>query len=325
MNYKPPYTISSKIVNIISKISEELTKIEIDEQKTITPKLRKINRIKTLAGTLEIEGNYLGEEKITAILEGKTVLGTYSEITEAKGAIEAYKEFENYNPKKLDDLLKAHKVLMKEMITSAGKFRNSNVAVGGKGGVTHIAPPPNQVPKLMSDLFDWLNSTDEHSLIASCVFHYEFEFIHPFSDGNGRIGRLCQSVILYSWKKAFIAIPTESIVRDHQEEYYKALESSSSMGESTPFVEFMLEVILESIKSSVKDSVNSSVNTEDKIVYLMQKNNTITMKELSVELNLTQRAIEKQVAKLKNEKKIQRVGSARKGHWEVLNKDIIKY
>lgn len=318
MNYKPPYTITTKIVNLISQISEELTKIEIDEQRLITPNLRKINRIKTLAGTLEIEGNFLGEEKITAILDGKTVLGTFSEITEAKGAIEAYKEFENYNPKNLTDMLKAHHILMKDMINSAGNFRSINVGVGGKDGVAHIAPPPNQVPKLMKDLFDWLGVTDEHPLITSSVFHYEFEFIHPFSDGNGRIGRLWQSVILYNWKKAFIAIPTESIIRDHQEEYYQAIENSTNLGESTPFIEFMLEVILESIKSSVKNSVKSSVNTEDKILILMKQNTIITMKQLAQVLNLTQRAVEKQVAKLKDEGKLKRLGSARKGEWEII-------
>lgn len=318
MNYKPPYTITTKIVNLISQISEELTKIEIDEQRLITSNLRKINRIKTLAGTLEIEGNFLGEEKITAILDGKTVLGTFSEITEAKGAIEAYKEFENYNPKNLTDMLKAHHILMKDMINSAGNFRSINVGVGGKDGVAHIAPPPNQVLKLMKDLFDWLGVTDEHPLITSSVFHYEFEFIHPFSDGNGRIGRLWQSVILYNWKKAFIAIPTESIIRDHQEEYYQAIENSTNLGESTPFIEFMLEVILESIQSSVKSSVKSSVNTEDKILILMKQNTIITMKQLAQVLNLTQRAVEKQVAKLKDEGKLKRVGSARKGEWEII-------
>jgi Fic family protein len=244
-------------------------------------------------------------------------LGTYEEITEVEGAIAAYKAFEKYDYKKLDDLLYAHKLLMNEMLKTAGNFRKVNVGVGGENGVSHIAPQPDLVPKLMVDLFSWLRDSDEHPLIKSCVFHYEFEFIHPFSDGNGRTGRLWQSVILYHWKEAFIVIPTESIVRDHQEEYYKAIEDSSNLGESTPFVEFMLEVILEAIKSSVKDSVLSSVKTEDKILNYLKENPTTTIKELAIVLNLTTRAIEKQIAKLKEENKIQRVGSARKGHWEI--------
>lgn len=318
MNYTPPYTITTKIVNLISSISEEMTKIEIDKSNLISPKLRKVNRVKTLAGTLEIEGNFLGEEKITAMLDGKNVLGTYEEITEVQGAIEAYKAFEKYDYKKLDDLLYAHKLLMNEMLKTAGNFRKVNVGVGGKDGVSHVAPQPDLVPKLMGDLFDWLKSSDEHPLIKSSVFHYEFEFIHPFSDGNGRIGRLWQSVILYHWKEAFIAIPTESIVRDHQEQYYQAIEQSSEVGTSTPFIEFMLEVILEAIKSSVKDSVTSSVNTEDKILHHLKQNPTTTIKELANLLDLTTRAVEKQIAKLKQAGKLKRVGSARKGYWEIV-------
>ncbi|MEA3289227.1 MAG: Fic family protein [Campylobacterota bacterium] len=317
--YKPPYSITSKMVHLISQISEEMTKIEINKNSIASPKLRKISRIKTIAGTLEIEGNFMGEEKITAIMEGKRVLGTYQEVLEVEGAINAYKDFENYKYSELKELLKAHKILMKDILTSAGKFRSVNVGVGSKDGVTHIAPQPHLVSKLMEDLFDWLKNSDEHPLIKSCVFHYEFEFIHPFSDGNGRIGRLWQSVILYNWKKAFIAIPTESAVRDYQEDYYKVLEDSGAIGESTPFVEFMLEIILKSIKSSVKNSVKSSVNTEDKILSLLKENSSLTIKLLSEQLELTQRAVEKQIAKLKNENKLQRVGTARKGKWVVVD------
>jgi len=317
MNYTPSYTITSKMLTLATSIGEELTKIELEANKTITPMLRKKNRIKTLAGTLEIEGNFLGEEKITAILDGKRVLGTYQEVLEVEGAINAYKEFEKYRYDSLDDLLKAHKILMKDILKNAGSFRSVNVGVGSKDGVSHVAPPFGVVPDLMRDLFEWLKNSDEHILIKSCVFHYEFEFIHPFSDGNGRVGRLWQSVILYHWKKVFSAIPTESIIRDNQERYYEALELAGTFGESTPFVEFMLEVILESIKSSVKSSVRSSVNTEDKILEYLRQNPKITIKELAKLLNLTTRAIEKQIANLKNNNKILRVGSARKGHWEV--------
>ena len=317
-SYKPPYSITSKMLSLSTQIGEELTKIEYEADKIITPQLRKKNRIKTLAGTLEIEGNFLGEEKITAILEGKRVLGTYQELLEVEGAINTYKEFENYRYDSLDDLLKAHKILMKDILTTAGSFRSVNVGVGSSDGVSHVAPPYGVVPQLMTDLFEWLKNSDEHILIKSCVFHYEFEFIHPFSDGNGRIGRLWQSVILYHWKKVFSAIPTESIIRDHQENYYKALEDSGNLGESTPFIEFMLEVILETIQSSVKSSVKSSVNTEDRILTHLKQNPNATINELAQLLSLTTRAIEKQIANLKKDDKLQRVGSARKGHWEVL-------
>jgi len=317
MEYKPPYTITSNILKSATLIGEEIAKLEYEADKKITPMLRKKNRIKTLTGTLEIEGNFLGEEKITAILDGKKVLGTYKEIIEVEGAINAYKELEKYRYDNLDDLLKAHKILMKGILKNAGSFRGVNVGVGNKNVINHIAPPYNLVPNLMRDLFNWLKKSDEHLLIKSCVFHYELEFIHPFSDGNGRIGRLWQSVILYHWKKVFNTIPIESIIRDNQEDYYNALEQSGKMGESTPFIEFMLKIILDSIKSSVISSVISSVNTEIKILEYLKNNPTATIKELAIFLNLTTRAIEKQIAKLKKDNKLIRVGSARKGYWKV--------
>lgn len=316
-NYTPPYTITSKMLSLSTAISEAITHVEHHENNIITPKLRKINRIKTLAGTLEIEGNFLGEEKITAILEGKRVLGTMLEVAEAEGAINAYKEFEHYDPYQLNDLLKAHKILMKDILKTAGNLRSVNVGVGSKDGVSHVAPPYGVVPELMGQLFKWLQSSDEHPLLKSCIFHYEFEFIHPFSDGNGRIGRLWQSVILYHWKPIFSAIPTESIIRDHQNAYYQALEDAGTAGESTPFIEFMLQVILETIQSSVKGSVNSSENTKDKILAHLQQYPTATIKELSELLDITTRGVEKQIANLKKSGRLNRVGSARKGTWVV--------
>ena len=312
MSYKPPYTLTTKIVNLISEISEELTRVEFSEKTIITPKLRKKNRVKTLVGTLEIEGNNLGEEKITAILDGKRVLGTLQEVSEVEGAINAYKELETYHHDSLDDLLRAHKILMSDLLSSAGNFRTVQVGVGN-----HIAPQSHLVPNLMIDLFEWLKSSNDHPLIKSCVFHFEFEFIHPFSDGNGRIGRLWQTVILYNWRSIFSAIPTESIIRDNQQAYYDALELSSSNGDSTSFIEFMLEVILMTVKSSVKSSVNSSVNTEDKILAFFKQSPTGTAKELSELLELTTRAIEKQIASLKRSGRLIRVGSARKGSWRI--------
>ena len=252
-NYRPPYTVTSKMLTLATAIGEALTKLEYETNRILTPKLRKKNRVKTIAGTLEIEGNFIGEEKITAINEGKRVLGDYKEILEVEGAINAYKAFETYRYDHLEDLLYAHKLLMQGILKNAGSFRNINVGVGNHEGFSHVAPPYTKVPQLMEQLFDWLKKSDEHLLIKSCVFHYEFEFIHPFSDGNGRIGRLWQSVILYHWKSVFSAIPTESIIREHQEAYYKALEEAGSLGESTPFVEFMLEVILKTVEKVLEE------------------------------------------------------------------------
>ena len=326
MGYKPPYTITSKMLSLATSIGEELTKIEFEANKIITPMLRKKNRVKTLAGTLEIEGNFMGEDKITAMLDGKRVLGTYAEVLEVEGAINAYKEFENYKYDSLDDLLKAHKILMHDILRTAGSFRGVNVGVGSKDGVSHVAPPHGVVPNLMQDLFDWLKNSDEHILIKSCVFHYEFEFIHPFSDGNGRIGRLWQSVILFHWRKVFNAIPTESIIRDNQERYYEVLEESGSLGECTPFIEFMLEVILDSVrKVGNKDNVPNGVpvNVPLKRLYeilkLIKKENTITVLQMANILGVTDKTIKRDITKLKNENKITRIGSSKSGHWEIVD------
>jgi len=310
--YKPPYNITSKIVNLVSEISQELMRVEYHEKMTITPYLRKKNRVKTLVGTLEIEGNHLGEEKVTAILDGKRVLGTAIELAEVEGAIRAYKELEHYQANDIAHFLHAHQNMMRGILHDAGYFRSVSVGVGN-----HVAPPAKRVPDLMHQLFAWLKNSDEHPLIKSCVFHYEFEFIHPFTDGNGRMGRLWQTVILYSWHSAFSMMPTESCVRDHQQQYYDALERAGSTGDSTCFIEFMLEIILTTVRSSVKDSGISSVNTEDKILSYFKAHPTATIKEVAHHLDLTTRAIEKQIASLKEKQCLKRIGSARKGVWEV--------
>ncbi len=321
MSYKPPFTINSKILNLVSEISEKLGEIEGSKNNIITPYLRKKNRIKTLAGTLEIEGNFLGEEKITFILDGKRVLGTVLELAEVDGAIKAYEKLEEYDGDSLENLLKAHKILMNEILTTAGKYRKINVGVGGENGISHVAPPYDRVPELMSNLFEWLKNSDEHPLIKSSVFHYEFEFIHPFSDGNGRIGRLWQSVILYKYKTIFGSIAIESIVRDYQDKYYKALEDSGELGNSTPFIEFMLEVILEAIEK-VGNKVGSKVgnnltNNQILIIENMKENPKISAKKLSDIVGISTRKIEENIAKLKKMKLIERVGGTR-GYWKIL-------
>ncbi|SFV59694.1 Fic family protein [hydrothermal vent metagenome] len=310
------------MLSLATAIGEALTKLEYEEKRIITPKLRKKNRIKTIAATLEIEGNFIGEEKITALIDGKRVVGTYEEILEVEGAIKAYKAFETYRYDHLEDLLYAHKLLMHGILKNAGNFRSINVGVGNLDGVSHIAPPYDKVLTLIQDLFNWLRESDEHLLIKSCVFHYEFEFIHPFSDGNGRIGRLWQSVILYHWRKVFSVIPTESIIYAHQEAYYRALEEAGICGESTPFIEFMLEVILETIQK-VGNRVGNRVgnfltNNQKNILKEIKSNPKISAQKLSEHIGISKRKIEENIAKLKDIGLLQRVGGTR-GYWEVLD------
>ena len=203
---------------------------------------------------------------------------------------------------------------MSEILHNAGSFRVSNVRVG-----EHIAPKSFLVPQLMEQFFEWLKNSDEHMLLKSCIFHYEFEFIHPFSDGNGRIGRLWQSVILYNYNPLFASLPTESIVRDHQEEYYQALENATAVGESTPFIEFMLEMILQTITkvgNEVGNKVGNLTDNQVMIIRLMKNNQKISAKKLSDEIGISVRKIEENIAKLKKLDIIKRVGGTR-GYWEI--------
>ena len=326
-SYKPPYTITTEILKLTSEISELISDIKHIDKRYATLTLRKKNRIKSITGTLQIEGNSFDEEKVTNVINGKTVFGTTREIEEVKGAVEAYDNIDHYDYKNEKDLLMAHKFLMKNILHNAGTYRNSNVGVGGKDGVTHVAPPPNVVPQLMGDIFGWLKTTDEHLLIVSCVFHYEFEFVHPFSDGNGRVGRLWQTVILKSFKDFFSFIPIESMVKNNQQKYYQALEASGVVGESTPFIQFMLEIISKSLKEYIKNSKNSVPKSVPKnvplkrtieIVNLMKKDKNITLSQIADILGVSSKTIKRDITKLKNENKIVRVGGLKGGHWEVL-------
>jgi Fic family protein len=323
MSYKPPYTITDKILTKVSDIVELVSELNNIKKEFNTPKLRKKNRVKSITGTLQIEGNTFDEDKITKVIDGKVVLGSMREIEEVKGAINAYDYLEKYDYKKEKDLLYSHSLLMGGLLNNAGNYRQNNVGVGGADGITHLAPPPNIVPKLMGELFSWLEQTDLHMLIVSCIFHYEFEFIHPFSDGNGRVGRLWQSVILNKYKNIFGAIPIESVVRDNQEAYYQALEDSGTLGESTPFIEFILDVIFITLKKVKKEDVpknvpkNVPIKRLDKVVTLMKKTKTITIMEIASILGVTDKTIKRDIVKLKKENYIQRVGSLKSGHWEV--------
>ena len=313
MSYKPPYTISDKILNLVVDITTLLAKIDIHFKNDIH--LRKRNQIKTVVGTLAIEGNTLDIKQVTAILEGKKVIGTQKEIQEVKSAINAYENIEKFNPYKIDDLLKAHSLMMHLLLEKSGEFRDVKVAVKGDE-VVHVAPPPTQVPNLMKQLFEWLQNSELNPLITSSIFHYEFEFIHPFVDGNGRMGRFWQSLILSKYNHLFLSFPVENIIKQRQGEYYKTLSICDMEANSTLFVEFMLECIYEAMSSEISSDI-SSVNTDELILEFLQKNPKATIKILASTLNLTTRAIEKQLAKLKKEGKLQRVGSARKGEWVV--------
>ncbi|UHD15562.1 Fic family protein [Thiocapsa bogorovii] len=212
--------------------------------------LRRVNRTRTIHGSLAIEGNTLSEQQITAILEGKPVIAPPREIQEVRNALLAYEHFPSWNPASEEDLLVAHALLMRGLVGHPGAYRHRGVGVMSGDQVVHMAPPADRVAILMGELLAWLSRAEVHPLIASCVFHYEFEFIHPFEDGNGRLGRLWQTVILSRWNRLFADLPVESIIHAHQQDYYRALADSNDEGASTLFVEFMLGVIREAVMSA---------------------------------------------------------------------------
>lgn len=289
MSYQPPYRITPQITHLLAATAELLGEIKSLDAKLNTPKLRKKNQIRTITGTLQIEGNSFSEDKVTAVLEGKRVLGTPKELAEVQGAIAVYEQLPQYDCFKMKHLLKAHELMMGQILTHAGRFRSKAIGVYGKKGVTHIAPPANRVSGLMADLFNWLQRTDEHPLISSSIFHYEFEFIHPFIDGNGRMGRLWQTVILNRWKPVFQSVPVESVIRDHQQDYYHALQQTGSDGESTVFIVFMLQVILEAVQkvSRENDQANDQVSDQVKRLLLIVGDDWMSSTEMMHELDLS--------------------------------------
>ncbi|MCK5776137.1 MAG: Fic family protein, partial [Bacteroidales bacterium] len=237
---KPPYELTSTILRLITSISEKLGEVNANFLNRPSPQLRKRNKIKTIHSSLQIEGNTLTEEQITAIIENKRVIGPKKDINEVLNAIEIYEQLNDLNPSNEKSLIKAHRILMNGLIDSPGKYRKQSVGIVKGTKVEHLAPPFGNVPYLMKDLFKYLKSQDELVLIKSCVFHYETEFIHPFLDGNGRMGRLWQTLILMDKYPVFEFLPFETLINENQEEYYNALSISDKSGSSTTFIEFML-------------------------------------------------------------------------------------
>lgn len=309
MSYEPPYKITSKIIDLVSKISEAVGSFYAQEEL----RLHRINRIKTIQGSLAIEGNTLTTDQITAILDGKPVIAPINEVQEIRNAIKAYELLDKLNPNNIDDLLKAHLTMETGLIDDAGNFRSGGVGVASGEEIIHYAPPAHLVPQLMNELFEWLNSTEEHPLIKSCIFHYEFEFIHPFSDGNGRTGRLWQTLILSDWRPVFKNLPIENIVYKYQKEYYNAIAISGGESGCTPFIEFILGVIDETL--TLESSTPRS--SKDKIIEQIRNNPKITRNELAAKLGITADGVKYHLQKMTAEGVIIRHGSARGGYWEV--------
>ena len=246
---KPPYDITPKILKLISSISEKMGEVNANYLSRQSPQLRKQNRIKTIHSSLQIEGNTLTEEQITALIENKRVVGPQKDVLEVLNAIHVYEKLDQYDFLSEKSFLKAHQKLMTGLISNPGKYRTQGVGIVKGAQLEHVAPPYKNVPYLMKDLFKYLKDADDLALIKSCVFHYEMEFIHPFLDGNGRMGRLWQTLILMSEYPIVEFLPFETLISKTQQDYYKSLATSDKLGKSTFFIEYMLRVIDESLES----------------------------------------------------------------------------
>ena len=248
--YQPPFHMTDKITNLVAAISEQLGQIKILSKGNLTPHLRKENRIRTIHSSLAIEHNSLSLEQVTAIIGGKRILGNPVEIKEVKNAYTTYEMMLTLDPYSVDDLLTAHEAMMKELISENGRFRSGGVGVFNGKALVHMAPPANMVPGQIQDLFIWYKTSEIHPLIRSAIFHYEFEFIHPFADGNGRLGRMWHSLLLGRWNEIFYWLPVEDLIRSRQEEYYNVLGKSDRDADSSAFVEFLLQVILDTLQNT---------------------------------------------------------------------------
>jgi Fic family protein len=247
----PPYSITPKILQLVAQISERIGQINAKYLDKPTPKLRKENRIKTIHSSLGIEGNTLSEAQITAIMDNKQVIGPEKDVLEVLNAIRVYERLSTFEPNSTDSFLKAHAALMQGLIPSAGKFRKGGVGIVSGDQITYMAPPAENVPFLMKDLFQYITNSEELTLIKSCVFHYELEFIHPFQDGNGRMGRLWQTLILMQEYPLFAFLPFENLIHQSQTTYYQALSDSDKSGHFTPFIEYLLGILLTALNEQL--------------------------------------------------------------------------
>lgn len=269
LSMKPSYDITPKILKIITSISEKLGEVNANYLSKQSPQLRKQNRIKTIHSSLQIEGNTLTEDQITALIEKKRIIGPKKDVLEVLNAIKVYEKLDEYKFNSDKCFLKAHLLLMNGLIDSAGKYRTKGVGIVKENKVEHVAPTFENVPFLMKDLFDYLNDSEEITLIKSCVFHYEMEFIHPFLDGNGRMGRLWQTLILMNDYPIFEFLPFETLISQTHAEYYKSLSLSDKNGKSTFFIEYMLDVINKSLENLLSYN-NRILKDIDRLEYFIK-------------------------------------------------------
>ena len=326
MSYQPPFQLTHTMTRKVANIGELIGTWKAANQNQLVPELRRDNRIKTIQASLAVGQNTLTLEQVTAVIEGKTVLGLPKEIQEVRNAFRAYETLDQWNPYKLDDMLAAHAVLMYGLVDDAGHWRSTGAGIYRGDRLVHMAPPQSQVPRLMADLFDWLKNSDAHPLIASAAFHYEFEFIHPFSDGNGRIGRLWQTLILSHWQPMLAYLPVETVIKHRQQDYYQLLTESDQKSDCSAFIEFLLQAIEDSLQEAIstqpdivseKTRVETQVKTPEQILLLLQQNPHMTLSEVADAIGKSVSTVERAVAKLKKENRLAYHGPKKGGYWHI--------
>ena len=337
MAYSPPFQLTHTMMRLVAEISEYIGQWSATNQGALVPQLRKENRIRTIQASLAVEQNTLTLEQVTAVIAGKTVLGEPKEIQEVHNAFAAYEAMPNWQPSRADDLLSAHHILMQGLVLDAGQWRSGGAGIYRCEQLVHMAPPANQVPRLMAQLLAWLNSSDAHPLIASCAFHYELEFIHPFSDGNGRMGRLWQTLILSHWQPLLAYLPVETVIKDQQQAYYQAFRQADLSSDCSGFIEFLLDALATALKEAivieqktrvliqtgtrvetrVQTRVEKPLTTPEQILALLSAQPELTLAEVAAHLGRAVSTIERAVAKLKQQQRLTYHGPKKGGHWQV--------
>lgn len=325
-NRKPPFEITNAILDDIAEIAELVGHVNALQDLSANPTLRRTNRIRTIYSSLAIEQNTLSLEQVTAVLNGKRVIAPPKDIAEVKNAYEIYEMMESLNPYSVDDLLSAHGVMTRGLVDESGCFRSGPVGVVDKqGNILHFGTLPDYVPGLVMELLDWVRESDFHMLIKSCVFHYELELIHPFADGNGRIGRLWHTLLLTQWKPMFAWLPVESIIHDRQDEYYQAINRSNNEAASTSFIEFMLSAMKEALMEAVQVRNTENMSREDQRWYqikrFLKKNGTITNADVREMFRVSSSTANRILAKMTDDGKIQKIRIGKSWGYIVIQKE----
>ena len=340
MIQQPPFTITVKTADYLTKITETVTRLEYGTGFKRDIKLHRQNRVRSIYSSLAIEGNTLSLDEVTDVIEGKLVAGKQAEVKEVKNAFEAYDKIMTFDPYCVEDFLKAHELMTEGLIKESGRFRSGDVGVFDRDVVIHVGARPQFVPQLIQELFEWAKGTDIHPVLRSAIVHCEIETIHPFADGNGRMGRLWQTLILAKWNEIFAWIPMESLVFEKRPQYYEALQTAQRQNDAGGFIEFILSAILETVEAQAKqtgepssDSANDLIefvesleefvekfvenDTQRAIIRLLTSQPKISARRIAEEMGMSSRGVQKSIDTLKKLGLVERVGPAKGGHWVV--------